>query len=117
MGNPPGEKYIPGAGCANCWGDGKTFGVGDPPEKVYITWSGLTGGLITANKSFVGIQHWFWPCVWEFQDADWQGYYQFQAGQTLAFLEVRDGGPPSNLLTGGICVKICTLFDESCTIS
>ena len=41
---PPPDPVPPGDPCTNCWGTGKTFGDGDTPSKIQVTFAGIRKG-------------------------------------------------------------------------
>jgi len=117
MGEAIGAEYPAGDDCTKCWGIGKTFGVGDTPLKVYITWTGLAGGLAGGNKTFVGVQDSVVPCQWNFDDGVYSGKYWFTGVLTRAWIELKPGAPPGIGIAGGICDIALAGLGATCTIS
>lgn len=67
MGNKA-EPFEVGDDCEICWGEGKPFGVGATPKRVYITGSGFAGACAPCNDTFVATQDLFAPCTWSFDN-------------------------------------------------
>ena len=117
MGEPPGGEWIHGVPCDTCWGLGKTFGIGGTPEKVFITWSGLTGVLAPANKVFIGIQDAFNPCLYSFQDDTFAGSWFWTVIMTQSSIWVKIGGIPRVDTFGFLCALTCTAGAAKCIMS
>ena len=117
MGEPVGDEYPPGVNCPVCWGLGKTFGIGNTPEKVYITWTNLPGGWAAGNKIFIAIQRFGFSCFWDFNDGNFVGWWTFQAITTAAQISSPGGGPPHYNLLGLPCVTVLTDGVAKCVIS
>jgi len=117
MGEPIGDRYPSARVCTNCWGVGKTFGDTPTPIRVYITWAGLLAPFTGANKSFIGYQSEFSPCVYDFRDYVFEGTWNFGPVNTIAFIKPI-GVMLSVTATGGLCSLVCTEpFGGTCTIS
>ena len=117
MGHPPGNQYIHGVDCPNCWGLGKTFGETYTPAEVFLTWSGFVGDWAGANKAFVGIQDPLFPCFWEFEDSVYQGWWTFDAAATVAYIWLKADPLDDVEAFGALCALVCTVGAVSCVIS
>ena len=73
MGNIPTPDYEEGAGCAPCFGIGKTFGDVSTPSKIKATFSGISNcPLIIANPNRSWVLEQDGSCGYEFADlSDW----------------------------------------------
>jgi len=117
MGEPIGDRYPPGNDCGICWGVGKTFGEGDTPEKVFLTWADLVGPWIGANKTFTATQDALDPDLWLWNDGTFQGYWTYTIHGTGAGINII-GFPEWIIPTGPLCVLfVIHPGGMNCTIS
>jgi len=117
MGEPVGDQTPPGDGSTVCWGPKKPFGDVPTPKIVYLTFTGLVGDYVGANKTFTATQSIWDPNVWNFNDGSFFGFWWYRSIQTIAKIgEVGDPFPTRTFL-GGICTFVTIAGVARCTIS
>lgn len=79
MGETP-NPYEPGDDCNICWGVGKKWGDYPTPKHVNITFAGLVGICADANQTFVATQDPVNPCLFNFNDGTWGGFWNAPGG-------------------------------------
>ena len=86
---PTVDPVVAGNACSNCWGVGKPFGIGDTPEFVFLTFSGVNKGpnWILADGDpidgdFLMTQDAIFPCVYFGSDADFLLDLEFKIADT-----------------------------------
>ena len=117
MGEPVGDEYSPGDDATVCWGLGKTFGDVSTPKSVYLTFTGLLGGWINANKTFIATQRVGFPFIWDFDDGNFVGFWTYTAINCSARVSSPGGGAPHFTLFGNFCALVAVNGAASCTIS
>jgi len=117
MGEPVGSEYGGGDDCLQCWGLGKPFGDVDTPKYVYITWTGLVGGLAPANKTFIATQNPVEPAQWLFNDGIFSGNWFYSPGDSKAFITIILNPAVWEWIFGPICSLVCTDGIITCVIS
>ena len=103
MGDPVGPEYTVGIPCPCCWGVGKPFGDEPTPKYASITFSGLPGIWAPANRKWIGQQRPAIPCLWDFEDATFQGYYAFLGVITEVYLAFKPDFVPFVTYVSGPC--------------
>ena len=117
MGEPPGETYIAGELCSQCWGLGKTFGDLPTPLYLNILITGLTGECSGGNGKYVAKQTPGYPCHYDFSKTNYVGFLNFLRISTIVKLDKLDPLTVCIWFGGGMCSTYLTPFPVEIFIS